>query len=154
MVWFMLYFRVCEAYQLIYICTFIASLLHLPRLFQTLLYIVPYPVKPCSNQLTHADCSCCFYPIFNSSTSHPMKNYFLLQYCRATSRNRVLRLEVIWSTVSRKEADAFLLPPGYVVERSQAKLSQFETFRALWDQDERRKSVREEWALLSGGAED
>lgn len=62
----------------------------------------------------------------------------------------MLRLEVIWSTVSREEARDFLLPRGSIVERSQSRLLQFETFRALWVQDERRKSVREEWALLSG----
>lgn len=66
------------------------------------------------------------------------------------SRGRVLRLEVIWSTVSREEAREFLLPRGSIVERSQGRLLQFETFRALWVQDERRKSVKEEWALLSG----
>lgn len=62
----------------------------------------------------------------------------------------MLRMEVIWSTVSRAEADKFVLPRGSIVERSQGRLSQFETFRALWAQDERRKSVREEWSLLSG----
>lgn len=62
----------------------------------------------------------------------------------------MLRLEVIWSTVSREEAREFLLPRGSIVERNQGRLSQFETFRALWAQDERRKSIREEWALLSG----
>lgn len=57
---------------------------------------------------------------------------------------------MIWSTVSREEAREFLLPRGSIIERSQGRLLQFETFRALWVQDERRKSVKEEWALLSG----
>lgn len=70
---------------------------------------------------------------------------------RATSRHRMLRLEVVWSTVSRREAERFMLPPGTVAERSQGRLSQFETFRACWEQEDRRKSVREEWALLCGG---
>lgn len=71
--------------------------------------------------------------------------------CLSTkSRGRLLRLEVIWSTVSREEARELLLPRGSIIERSQGRLLQFETFRALWAQDERRKSVKEEWALLSG----
>ena len=71
--------------------------------------------------------------------------------CLSTkSRGRLLRLEVVWSTVSREEAREFLLPRGSIIERSQGRLLQFETFRALWAQDERRKSVKEEWALLSG----
>lgn len=71
--------------------------------------------------------------------------------CLSTkSRGRLLRLEVIWSTVSREEAREFLLPRGSIIERSQGRLLQFETFRALWAQDERRRSVQEEWALLSG----
>ncbi|CAN0538940.1 unnamed protein product [Ectocarpus sp. 12 AP-2014] len=74
----------------------------------------------------------------------------VLEYDRTKSRCRMLRLEVIWSTVSNEEAKGFLLPRGSIVERNQGRLSQFETFRALWAQDERRKSVREEWALLSG----
>lgn len=45
----------------------------------------------------------------------------------------------------------FVLPRGAIIERSQVSLLEFETFRALWVQDERRKSVREEWAVLSGG---
>lgn len=70
---------------------------------------------------------------------------------RTTSRHRMLRLEVVWSTVSRREADTFVLSPGSVVERIQGRLSQFETFRAFWEQENRRKSIREEWALLCGG---
>eukprot|EP00752_Nemacystus_decipiens_P016176 g14468.t2 len=74
----------------------------------------------------------------------------VLEYDSTKSRGRLLRLEVIWSTVSREEAREFLLPRGSIIERSQGRLLQFETFRALWAQDERRKSVKEEWALLSG----
>lgn len=69
---------------------------------------------------------------------------------RATSRHRVLRLEIIWSTVSREEAEAFVLSPGSVVERRQARLAHFETFRAAWEEEERRRSIWDEWALLSG----
>ncbi|CAM9655225.1 unnamed protein product, partial [Discosporangium mesarthrocarpum] len=73
-----------------------------------------------------------------------------LTYNKAISRRRVLRLEVVWSTVSNKEANAFLLSREQIVERAEWRLSQFETFRALWEHDERRKSVREEWDLLGG----
>lgn len=43
-----------------------------------------------------------------------------------------------------------MLPRGSIVERTEGRLSEFETFRALWEEDDRRKGVREEWALLSG----
>lgn len=94
-------------------------------------------------------CKNCFYMSAPRCSSIDTTAAILLAL-RTKSRGRMLRLEVIWSTVSREEAREFLLPRGSIVERNQDRLSQFETFRALWAQDERRKSVREEWALLSG----
>jgi hypothetical protein len=52
--------------------------------------------------------------------------------------------------VSRREADKFQLSRGQIIERKEKKLCQFETYRALWIDDERRKTVAEEWELLGG----
>ncbi|KAG5189304.1 hypothetical protein JKP88DRAFT_302157 [Tribonema minus] len=59
-----------------------------------------------------------------------------------------LRLEVLWSTVSRREADRFLLTKGHIIERREKRIAQFETFRAAWRDEPQRKPVATEWELL------
>lgn len=73
-----------------------------------------------------------------------------LQYNKASAAARVVRMEVLWTTVSRASADAFQLARGSVIERREKRLFQFEVFRALWVEDEHRKGVIEEWDLLGG----
>ncbi|CAM9234277.1 unnamed protein product [Chrysoparadoxa australica] len=93
--------------------------------------------------------------------AHVLKDSFLamqrkedgggpLLYSKATSAKRMLRLEVLWSTVSKKEAERFLLNKGEIVERNDKKIFFFETFRTNWEDESQRKSVCEEWCLLSG----
>ena len=69
---------------------------------------------------------------------------------RSASRRRDLRLEVIWSTVSTKEAVAHVLTKETLIEREQARIFQFETFRMLWHEEARRLSARAELYALRG----
>merc|ERR1711998_249046 len=59
-------------------------------------------------------------------------------------RRKYLRLEVVWSTVNRDEADPFLLTRGVIEEREEAEIFNFEAFRMPWEEEERRRpAVRE-----------
>lgn len=69
---------------------------------------------------------------------------------RSASRRRDLRLEVIWSTVSTKEAVPHILNKETLVEREQARIFQFETFRVLWHEENRRLGARAELCALQG----
>lgn len=72
-----------------------------------------------------------------------------LLYNKISAARRTLRIEVMWSTVSRKEADQFLIQKGAIVERAEKKLLQFEMFRAPWVDESRRKGVKAEWDILT-----
>lgn len=56
----------------------------------------------------------------------------------ATEASRMLRLEVLWSTVSSDTAGTFVLERGDVIERDEAALSEFEVFRIEWKEEGRR----------------
>jgi len=69
---------------------------------------------------------------------------------RGTSRRRDLRLEVIWSTVSTKEAVAHILNKETLIEREQARIFLYECFRCLWVEENRRLGARAELYSLQG----
>ena len=64
------------------------------------------------------------------------------------SGSRVLRMEVIWSTVSSDEAGAFVLRAGEVIEREESALFEFEVFRTEWKEEARRVPEARERAIL------
>jgi hypothetical protein len=57
---------------------------------------------------------------------------------------RKLRMEVIWSTVSRSAASKHVLSKGDIIQRNERGLFAFETFRRPWEHDRRRKRANEE----------
>jgi hypothetical protein len=56
----------------------------------------------------------------------------------ASTVSRMLRMEVVWSTVSADTARAFVLGRGDVIERDEASLSEYEVFRIEWKEEGRR----------------
>jgi hypothetical protein len=86
--------------------------------------------------VTESDCCDCL-----RTRSHCHANCSYNTLCPTLSRTK---------QVSRREADKFQLSRGQIIERKEKKLCQFETYRALWIDDERRKTVAEEWELLGG----
>ncbi len=71
----------------------------------------------------------------------------VITYDRDAMSSRTLRLEVVWSTVSRPSAEEFRLPKNTIIERTEIFLSQFEMFRVPWIDEMRRLTVNEEWKL-------
>merc|ERR1712023_356290 len=69
---------------------------------------------------------------------------------RGASRRRDLRLEVIWSTVSTKEAVAHILNKETLIEREQARIFLYECCRCLWVEENRRLGARAELYSLQG----
>lgn len=51
--------------------------------------------------------------------------------------------------MSRKEIEEHLLSRGTIIERSERKVFTFETFRAPWEHEKRRKSANDERIILT-----
>ena len=63
---------------------------------------------------------------------------------------RVLSLEVMFSTVSKKDCDQYKLKQGVKISRSERELFMFETHRARWVHEDSRWSAAEERDGLLG----
>ena len=48
------------------------------------------------------------------------------------AKMRVVAMQVVWSTVSRRDAARHVLTPGALIWRRETSLFQFETFRRRW----------------------
>ena len=62
---------------------------------------------------------------------------------------RHLWLEVIWQRASNDACKPYELRTGEVIERSQARLEEFEVFRTPWEREDQRVSLGVEWASLT-----
>ena len=62
---------------------------------------------------------------------------------------RELRMQVVWCTVSNRDAAPYLLRPGDVVQRDAGHTLQFETFRCPWTDEHKRKSHQQERMTLA-----
>ena len=64
---------------------------------------------------------------------------------------RVLSMEVMFTTVSKKDCDQYKIKPGVKISRSEREVFKFETHRARWVQEDARWSAAEEREALQGG---
>jgi hypothetical protein len=64
-------------------------------------------------------------------------------------KKRNLWLEVVWQRSSSEACRPYELKPGSIVQRLQFDMEQFEVFRSAWKQEKARKSLVEEWQMLS-----
>lgn len=62
---------------------------------------------------------------------------------------RKLWLEVIWQKSSTDSVKAYELKPNEILERVQNHLECFEIFRLPWKDEDQRKSLMQEWSILS-----
>ena len=59
---------------------------------------------------------------------------------------RYLMLEVMWQRASNDACKPYELKKGEVIERSQARLEEFEVFRTPWKNEDKRMPLSSEWA--------
>lgn len=61
-------------------------------------------------------------------------------------KSRDLRIQVVWCTTSTHVASSFHLRNGEVIQRLASHVTQFQTFRTLWEDEEHRRSHADELA--------
>jgi hypothetical protein len=106
------------------------------------------------NYRTVRDRFLCFAALDESKTSSNQVHTVSENQVKQWQRKRLLWLEVLWQQRSSgyeigSEGDIVELKAGDVIERSVSRIERFEVLRCTWKEESKRRSLKEEWNLLS-----